>query len=80
MFQRDISEIEVEKVVNDGEVIETYPDDKPYPSFLSFGYIDKRAVHVVFAKEENGNIIIITVYEPTLEKWQADFKTRRKIK
>lgn len=77
MFQRDIFEEEVEDVVNFGETIESYLDDQPYPSYLVLGYVQKRAIHVVYAKDENGTNIIITVYEPTLKKWHEDFRTRR---
>ncbi len=79
MFQRDVNEADVEYVVQMGEIIENYPDDQPYPSFLVLGHIDKRALHVVYAKDENETIIVITVYEPTLEKWLEDLKTRRKL-
>lgn len=76
MFQRSISEAEVEQVVNDGEIIEVYSDDKPYPSCLTLGYVMDEAIHVVFAKDGE-NYIIITVYKPSLEIWNDDMKTRR---
>ena len=79
MFQRDVDEADVEYVVKTGEIVENYPDDQPYPSCLVLGYVDKRALHVVYAKDENDTIIVITVYEPTLEKWLEDLKTRRKL-
>lgn len=78
MFQRDVNEEDVEYVVNFGEIIENYPDDQPYPSFLVLGFVENRALHVVYAKDENNSIIVITVYEPTLEKWFKDLKMRRK--
>ena len=80
MFQRDIGELEIEDVVKKGEIIESYEDDKPYPSFLVFSFIDGEALHVVYAEDENNNTIIITVYRPNLEKWEDDFKTRRSQK
>lgn len=79
MFQRDVNEEDVEYVVRFGEIIESYPEDHPYPSFLILGYSDNRVLHVVYAQDENGSIIVITVYEPTLEKWLDDLKTRRKV-
>lgn len=79
MFQRDVNEADVEYVVKSGEIIESYPDDQPYPSFLILGYVDKRALHIVYAKDENNTVIVITVYEPTLEKWLEDLKMRRKL-
>ena len=71
MFQRDIEEIDVEYVVHDGEIIESYVNDKPYASYLSLGLINDIPLHVVYAKDENDNSIIITVYRPTLEKWHS---------
>lgn len=77
MFQRDIYEHQVEEVVERGEIIESYVDDKPYPSFLVLGYCDGLALHVVYAKDEEGNVIVITAYNPSLSKWQSDLKTRK---
>ena len=77
MFQRDIYEHQVEKVVENGEIIESYADDKPYPSFLVLGYADGIGLHVVYSKDEEGNVIIITAYNPNLNKWQNDLKTRK---
>ena len=39
MFQRRVSEEEVKQVVVAGETIETYPDDKPFPSRLMLARI-----------------------------------------
>lgn len=80
MFQRDVSEEEVEYIVKLGETIESYLDDQPYPSCLILGYVAMRPLHVVYAKDENNTVIVITVYEPTPDKWSDDFKTRRKQK
>jgi len=33
MFERDILEESVEDTIQNGEIIESYLDDKPYPSF-----------------------------------------------
>ena len=35
--------------MNHGDVISDYPDDKPFPSMLIFGFIEKRPVQVVLA-------------------------------
>ncbi len=78
MFERDIFEEEIEETIKNGEVIEEYLDDKPYPSFLALKFFDK-PLHVVFAKNEKDNeIIIITAYYPDKEKWSNDYKTRTK--
>ncbi len=77
MFQRNISDKDVEMCIKYGEMIESYEDDKPYPSFLVLHYIDAKPLHVVYACDENQNMIIITAYRPNKEKWQDDFKTRK---
>jgi hypothetical protein len=80
MFQRDIEEISVEHVVINGEIIERYTDDKPYASYLSLGFVDEMPLHVVYAKDEEENFIVITVYVPSDEKWENDMRTRRSQK
>ena len=79
MFQRRISEEEVTQVVVAGETIETYPDDKPFPSRLMLGWIGSRPVHVVVVDNvEAQEAIIITVYQPDAEEWEAGFKRRKR--
>ena len=74
-----ISQDSILKVLFSGEVIEDYPDDKPYPSALFLGWIRNRPLHVVAAlDEENDWAYIITTYEPGLEFFEPDFKTRKK--
>ncbi|MCY4654997.1 MAG: DUF4258 domain-containing protein [Dehalococcoidia bacterium] len=46
MQLRGITEEEVYLVVEHGEVIETYPQDTPYPSRLVLGWIEQRPIHV----------------------------------
>lgn len=69
---------EVRQVVFNGEIIEDYPEDKRGHSCLMFGMSNnRRPVHIVCAPKEE-YLAIITVYVPSLEKWEPDFKTRRK--
>ena len=80
MFERNISDEVVEKVIKNGKIIEEYPDDKPYPSFLILGYEKddlKKPIHVVFAKDDK-NIIVITVYRPSELKWTNNYQSRIK--
>lgn len=77
MFQRDIDAHQVQEVIEHGEIIESYIDDKPYPSFLVMGYCDDIPLHVVYAKDEESIIIVITAYIPSLDKWNSDLKTRK---
>ena len=79
MFQRRVSEEEVKQVVVAGETIETYPDDKPFPSRLMLGWIGSRPVHVVVADNVAAQeAVIITVYQPDPEEWETGFKRRKR--
>jgi len=62
-----------------GEIIEDYPDDKPYPSCLIYGRTTKnRPLHAVCAYSEDEKLsIVITVYQPNYERW-IDFSRRKR--
>lgn len=78
MFQRKIGEEEVKAVVATGEVIERYPEDKPFPSRLMLGWSGDRPIHVVaadHAKEQE--TIVITVYQPDVAEWEEGFSRRK---
>lgn len=78
MHERRITEAEIHQALETGQVIESYPNDTPYPSTLLLGMAGKKAVHVVYADNTEGNErIIITVYEPEPMIWHEDLKTRR---
>lgn len=65
--------------VGNGEVIENYPHAFPFPAKLLLGRCSGRAIHVVAAEDRSKQlVIVITAYEPTLDKWEPDMKTRRK--
>lgn len=79
MLQREISRIEVKQCILSGEIIETYESDKPHPSCLILGCSMKnRPLHVV-CSTDGSYIYIITVYEPSLKKWETDLKTRKDV-
>ena len=62
-----------------GEIIEDYPDDKPYPSCLIYGDSFRgEPVHSVWAfNKETKWAVLITVYRPDPDRW-IDWRTRRK--
>ena len=75
--QRKISYAEIKEVIKNGEIIEEYPDDYPYPSCLIFGMtIKERVIHVVVGIEEN-KIWLITAYEPDPVQWDETLKKRK---
>jgi len=79
MYERGISYQEVKKVIEEGEIIESYPEDKPYPTYLILGFPKGKPVHVVFAVDRKSNMgIVITVYRPNPLLWEEDFRRRKK--
>ena len=76
MFARSITVGDVENVIYDGEIIEEYPNDTPYPSVL-IKFVSGRPVHVVVAKDRDiAQCIVITAYEPKQGIWDIEFKRR----
>jgi len=65
--------------VLNGEVIEDYPDDKPYPSCLIYGQtFSGDPIHSVWAFNEQSKwAVLITVYRPDPSQW-IDWRKRRK--
>lgn len=79
MMERGISREMVKEVILSGEVIEDYPDDKPYPSALLLGWVKSQPIHAVVAFDSlTGWCFVITAYKPDLEHFESDYKTRRK--
>ena len=79
MFSRNINIDEVKNVINKGEIVINYPTDKPYPSRLVVAILNNRPLHVVYSYNKNSNtIIVVTAYEPSLELWENNYKTRKK--
>ena len=65
-------------MIENGEVIADYPDDKPYPSTLLLGFAEGRPVYVVVARnEETEDCYVVTVYVPDPTLWEDDFRSRR---
>lgn len=74
----DLTYDEVFNSVMNGEIIEDYADDKPYPSCLIYGKNFKdEPIHSVWAyNPENKWSVLITVYRPNPERW-INWKQRR---
>lgn len=74
MLLEELGEIIVEDIVeaaSNPEILNTYPEDKPYPSVLFLGFTkNSRPIHIVCALDEMlDKIVLITVYEPKPELW-----------
>ena len=73
MMERSISRSNVISVIHTGEIIEDYPEDFPLPSCLILGIVNKNPI-----TQDEKEIVIISVYRPDLNKFEPDFRTRRK--
>lgn len=78
MFERGIRADDVAEALRTGQVIESYPDDSPYPSASWLGFSSGAPLHVVAAvRSRAGERIIVTVYRPDPAQWGPDWRTRR---
>lgn len=78
MIRRGIRVQEVEQVIATGVTIETYPDDRPFPSKLVLGWVGGRPLHVAVAENRADDmLVVVTVYEPDLDRWEPGFRVRR---
>ena len=76
--ERRIEMVEIEEAISNGVIIEAYPDDPRGPSCLIYGFTHPgRPLHIVCGDLEAERIMVITAYEPSLEEWEEDWKTRR---
>jgi len=76
--ERMISTREVRAVIFHGVIIEDYPEDIRGHSCLMLGWGDEgRPVHVVCAPKTD-YLAIITAYLPSPERWEPDWRTRKK--
>jgi DNA-binding transcriptional MerR regulator len=77
--ERGIKLKNIKTAIMNGEIIEQYLDDYPNPSVLILGYIDgNKPLHVVVGMDDE-ILWLITVYSPSLDVWETDYKTRKDV-
>jgi hypothetical protein len=71
---------EIYTSVFQGQIIESYPDDTPYPSCLVYGpTFQGDPIHTVWGyNPENKWVVLVTVYRPDPEKWVGWVERRTK--
>ena len=75
---RFISREAIVDAANSFALVESYPDDKYFPSFLLLGRAGTDAFHVLFGVDVAGsNVRVVTAYRPSRDEWSDDLKTRR---
>ena len=81
MAADDILARNVIKSVAAGVVVEDYPDYPKGPSVLTLQRdVDGQPIHVVWGipKNEMGPAVLVTAYRPDRERWEDDFRRRRR--
>jgi hypothetical protein len=74
---RMIQTSEIRKVIEEGTIIEDYPEDARGHSCLMLGWGgENRPIHVVCSPKDV-YLAIITAYLPDQDQWLNDFTTRR---
>ena len=80
LIQGNIKQEDVEIALLNGEILEEYENDYPYPSYLVYGIsLNNEVLHVVCGMNEI-DLWIITAYYPDNINWEDDLKTRREKK
>lgn len=68
---------DVYNVLNNGKIIEQYPNSYPHPSCLMSGNdLNGNPLHIVVACKDN-LVTMITAYFPTTDKFEDDLETRK---
>ena len=77
LLQRGINTDDVVYAIQNGEIIEQYPNDYPYPSCLVLGItLKNNYIHVVCGLGIN-ELWLITAYYPNPNEWINNLKTRK---
>lgn len=69
--------IELESALRDCQVIEQYPEDPRGESCLALGFVGEKPVHFVCGRNRAGHLVLITVYLPSMPKWQDPYTRNR---
>ena len=79
-IERGIDRASLRQLLAQAEQIEFYPPSGyPYPNFLRLTWQDDQPLHIVVADDvEHNEVIVVTAYIPEPERWERDWRTRRK--
>lgn len=80
LAERCIQQQTIRDVLLSGECIRDYTEDRPFPSALFLGYVGGKPLHVVASCDETSKqAFVITAYEPSLEVFEPDYRTKKKL-
>ena len=78
LISRAISRELILAGVDTYEIVESYPNDKYFSSYLILSNAGDNPCHVLFATGvEGGNVRVVTAYRPDAREWESDMKRRR---
>ena len=75
MAEREISTSQIEEAILSGEIIESYEDDQPCPSYLILSRANNISLHMVIGICTD-HVRIITCYYPDENEW-INYRERR---
>ncbi|MGE3540640.1 MAG: DUF4258 domain-containing protein [Candidatus Tectimicrobiota bacterium] len=76
--RRSIARQAILDAIDTYEVIEAYPEDKYFPSYLVLARYQEEWFHILCATDvQRSNVRIVTAYRPSPDEWESDGKTRR---
>ena len=79
MEERSLTVEDVRTALENGDDIESRPDDEPYPARLVLGLCRVGVLHVAVRDNiEDDEIIVETAYVPDPTLWEPGFKQRRR--
>ena len=74
---RMITTKDIRYVIENGEVIEDYPEDTRGHSCLILGFRIGRPIHAVCSPKDD-YLAIITAYIPDVQEWENNYRKRKK--
>ena len=77
-YAEDITILDLETAIYNGEILEEYPTDQRGPSCLVLGYSRNCPIHIVCGYTAKKKIRIITVYIPKKPKWISEWQRGRR--
>ena len=77
--KEDLHKTDIENSLKECIIIKHYDmEGRPLPGCLVLGFVGQIPVHTVIAVDrEFDRIFIITVYKPSAERWNNDWKKRK---
>jgi hypothetical protein len=70
---------DVEVALQQAEMIEDYPHLRRYlPDCLVLAFVQTKPIHCVVAINElHDYILMVTIYQPSVQEWKDDWRTRK---